>query len=118
MDLTIIVTLITTFANVVLTVLSSKGVITPSMQGMIGSLTASGAALFSALKSGSNPSTILTDVATTLQSDLAIVEQDTAVDPVIVSQIQEAMKMLKAAIAGYEDAQVTTDPSTLTQLPE
>jgi len=118
MDFTLIVTLITTFANVVLTVLSSKGIISPALQNLIASLTASGAALFSTLKNGGSPTSILTDVATTLESDLAVVQQDTSIDPTITSQIQEAIKLLKAAIVAYQQAELTTDPSTLTPLPE
>lgn len=118
MDPTLIVSLITILANSIVAALGGSGVFSPNLQKLISTLIASAASLFQAFKSGISNSALVTDVITNLQNDLNALEADTSVDPTVIEQIKESIRLLQAAIQGYESAQQTTDPSTLTPLPE
>ncbi len=118
MNLTIIVALITTLSSTLLSILTGQKVISASLQDLINKLIQAGATLFGLFRSGANAQTELAGVLTELQNGLAALQQDTAVDPVVLAQIGEAVRMTQAAIAGYQQAQLVTDPSTLTPLPE
>jgi hypothetical protein len=64
-----------------------------------------------------NKSPVTTEL-TALQAGLAALQADTSLSPVILGDIGEGVSVLKAAITAYQTAQVTTDPSILTPLPE
>ena len=117
MPLSIIVTLITTLAQTLMTILSGQGIIGTSLANLIDTLVSSGATLFGILKSGGTPSTQLSAVLTTLQADLKAVQADTTLSPTILQQIEEAIAVVEAGIAAFQQAQINTDPSTLTPIP-
>jgi hypothetical protein len=117
MPLPLIVTLITTLANTLLTILTGQGVVSSPLAQLINTLVASGASLFGIFKSGGTPSTQLQAVLTALQADLKAVQADTTLDPKVLAQIVEAIAVVEAAIAAFEAAQAKTDPSTLTPIP-
>jgi hypothetical protein len=54
---------------------------------------------------------------TALQTALAALKADTSLSPVILSDINEGVSVLQAAITAYQAAQAKTDPTTLTPLP-
>jgi len=45
-------------------------------------------------------------------------QADTSIDPAVLSDVAEGIRDLQAAITAYQSAEVTTDPSTLTPIPE
>jgi hypothetical protein len=53
-----------------------------------------------------------------LQSALTALQADTSLDPAVLSDVAEGIRDLQAAIAAYQAAEVTTDPSTLTPIAE
>ncbi len=110
--------LITTLSSTLLSILTGQKIISPSLQDLINRLIQSGATLFGLFHSGSSPQTEFTGVLAELEASLAALQQDTTVDPVILAQIQEAIRMVQASVAAYQQAQLVTDPSTLTPLPE
>lgn len=117
MPLPIIVTLITTLAQTLLTILTGQGVVSSSLAQLIDTLVASGASLFSVFKSGGTPASQLQAVLTALQADLKAVQADTTLNPAVLAQIVEAIALVETAIAAFEAAQANTDPSTLTPIP-
>lgn len=117
MPVTLIITLIGLVANSVLSILTGQGVTSPALQTLITQLIALGGQLFSAFQSGSTAATEISSTLTTIEAALADVETDTNADPAVVSQVQELVKMLKAALAAEQNAEQVTDPSTLTPLP-
>lgn len=46
-----------------------------------------------------------------LQSILIVLQKNTSMDPQLLPQIGEAVKVIEAAIKGYEDAENGADPS-------
>ena len=62
-------------------------------------------------------SSVNTELAA-LQAALAALQADTSLDPAVISDIAEGIRDLQAAITAYQAAEVTTDPSTLTPIPE
>jgi hypothetical protein len=60
-----------------------------------------------------SPAADLTASLTALQSILTSLQQDTNVDPTILPQINECIKLVEAAIAGYEAAEQGADPGNL-----
>ena len=60
----------------------------------------------------------VTSSLTALQTALTALQADTSLSPVILGDISEGISDLQAAIAAYQKAQLVTDPSTLTPLPE
>ncbi len=72
------------------------------------------AAIITGLKSG-NP---VNAELTALQAALTALQQDTTLDPTILGDIAEGVRDLQAAITAYQSAEVNTDPSTLTPLPQ
>lgn len=117
MPLQLIVGLITTLASTLMTVLTGQNVVSQKLASLVDSLVAAGATLFSAFTSGGTVTNEMKTVLTTLQTELAAAKQDTSIDPVILDQIAEADKVVSAAIAGFQQGEQTTDPSTLTPLP-
>jgi hypothetical protein len=57
-------------------------------------------------------------VLTTLQATVTALEADTSLDPTVRADLSEGLSVLKAGIAGWQAADLDTDPSTLTPLPE
>jgi hypothetical protein len=117
MPLQLIVGLITTLASTLMTVLTGQNVVSQKLASLVDSLVAAGATLFNSFTSGGTPTNELTTVLATLQTELTAAKQDTSIDPVILDQIAEADKVVSAAIAGFQQGEQTTDPSTLTPLP-
>lgn len=54
----------------------------------------------------------------TLQAALTALEADTSLDPTVLADVAEGIRDLQAAITAYQSAEVSTDPSTLTPIPE
>ena len=54
---------------------------------------------------------------TALQATMTALEADTSLDPTVRAEIAEGLSVLKAGIAGWQAADLDTDPSTLTPLP-
>ena len=84
-----------------------------SIDSLIEAAVAGIGSLFSSLKSGSTVDAVLA----TLTAALAALKADTSLDPAILAEISEATTDLEAAIAAYQAAEVTENPSTLTPLP-
>ncbi len=61
---------------------------------------------------------IQSTVLTALQATVTALEADTSLDPAVRADIAEGLSVLKAGISGWQAADLDTDPSTLTPLPE
>ena len=53
-----------------------------------------------------------------IQAAYVALQADTSLDPAITADIAEGLRVLPAAITAYQAAEATTDPSTLTPIPE
>jgi hypothetical protein len=84
-----------------------------SIDGLIEAAVTGIGALFTAFKS---KSAVAVELAA-LQTALAAVKADTSIPAQDAAEISEVIPDLEAAIAAFQSAEVTTDPSTLTQLP-
>ena len=62
-------------------------------------------------------SSVNTELAA-LQAALTALEADTSLDPAVLSDVAEGLRVLPAAITAYQAAEVTTDPSNLTPIAE
>lgn len=94
--------------------LLSKFGVSQSIDNLITAALAAAVGIFSSLKSGASA----TGVIVALQAALTALQADTTLDPAVLSDVAEGIRDLQAAITAYQAAEVTTDPSTLTPLPE
>lgn len=117
MALTTIITLITTLANVLLGALGSDGVLSTKLGSLIGDLLSGATAIFGVFMSGTSAANELQGVLTTLENIDQQLASNTTLDPTALAQSNEALKDVQAAVTAYQQAMVTTDPSTLTPLP-
>ena len=106
--------LITVLSSLVPALLAKFGVAT-SIDNLI---TVSLSALVALWGSLTGKTTGTTDaVLVGLQAAVTALEADTSIDPAVLGDISEGLTDLKASIAAYQAAQVTTDPSTLGPIP-
>ena len=76
-----------------------------------------GTALASLVTGLVNKQPVQSTVLTALQATVTALEADTSLDPTVRAEIAEGLSVLKAGIAGWQAADLDTDPSTLTPLP-
>ena len=53
-----------------------------------------------------------------LETAIVALEENTSIDPQILDDCAEGLRVTKAAVAAYRQSLITTDPSLLTPLPE
>jgi hypothetical protein len=87
--------------------------VSPKLDNLIESGISALGAIFAAIRAGGNVDAVLT----ALQAALAAVEADTSLDPKVLDETAELIRVLKSAIAAYQQAMVVEDVSTLTPLP-
>ena len=95
--------------------------LSPSVSGLI-SAAATGIksiiADVGAAKSGASVSADTTAALVVLQSAVAALRADTALDPTALATVNEQLLCLEEAISALQAAEITVDPTTLTPLPD
>lgn len=107
-----LLTIISVIAGLLPALLKAFGV-NDNLDNLTVSLVTAVGELFAGFKSNKPVTATLTE----LQSVLATLAADTSLDPTILEDVSEGISDLSAAIAAYQQAEITTDPSTLTPIP-
>lgn len=99
-------------------ILSATGVISPNISKLISDL---GGAIPGLITSLATPGATVPDETITvlngLRTELAALQADTTLDPAALQMISTLLESIDDALAAYEAAGKTDDPSTLQPLP-
>ena len=109
--------MLTTILSAIVALLPSllKGVgVSDPIDNLVAASGTALAAIIAGIKSG-NP---VDAELTALEAAMAVLQANTSLDPVILDDVAEAMRVLQAAIAEYRYTLTVCDPSTLTPIPE
>jgi hypothetical protein len=113
MSITLILSLIGALSGSLGQFLSTEGVISGPLAGLISASITAGEQLFAALRNGGTATDELQAALTALQNELTAVKQDTSADPAIVDNIAEVDRLVQAAITGFTKAEQGDDPAAL-----
>jgi hypothetical protein len=90
----------------------------PVVGTLIGSLGAALPGLITSLTAGKGPTDEVLTVLAALQTEIAALSNSKTLTPDKLLLAASLDHALQAALAGYQAAETTTDPTTLTDLPE
>ena len=115
---TSIVTILALIIQLLPQILAGVGVITPKMSGLIEQIGAAVPGVVSAVVTGGSVDDKVLATLRALQTEIQAIGNSTTVNPASLQLIESLDNGITNALADYEQAQVTDDPSTLTPLPE
>lgn len=114
--------LITSIISLVITllpqILSSTGVISPAIAALIAQLGAALPGLIANLAAGKGPTSDVLAVLSALKSEIAVLRASGTLPANELALADSLDSALASSLTAYGEAQITTDPSTLTELPE
>jgi hypothetical protein len=99
-------------------ILSATGVVTPTLAALIGKLGASIPSLIANLSAGKGPTEDFMAVLAALKPEIAVLKDNTNLSPEDLALADSLDDAMTKALAGYADAEIKTDPNSLTDLPE
>lgn len=111
-------TILMLIVNLVPSILQETGVISPGIESLISKLGGALPGLITSLAAGKGPTDEVMAILDALQTEIGVLMKSTTLSPNGLALASSLDGALTDALAGYKAAQVTTDPSTLTPLPE
>jgi len=114
----LISTVIMLVINLLPQILESPGPISPAIEALIVKLGASLPGLILSLKNGTGPTDEAMTVLAGLRTEIGVLRDGGLLSPAKLAIADSLDAALSSALAGYQFAETTTDPSTLTELPE